>query len=61
MSEPSTKATSIQQLAPNVWRWQILDDRIDFESDAYAVQGEKGIVMIDPLRVIFRAGGKCYC
>ena len=49
MSEPSANATSIQRLAPAVWRWHVLDDRIDFESDAYAVRGEHGVVMIDPL------------
>lgn len=49
MSEPGAKATSIQKLAPTVWRWHVLDDRIGFESDAYAVRGDQGIVMIDPL------------
>ena len=49
MSEPGANANSIQQLAPTVWRWHVLDDRIDYESDAYAVRGEDGVIMIDPL------------
>ncbi len=49
MSEPNAKATRLQQVVPGVWRWHVWDERIDFESDAYALAGEAGSVLIDPL------------
>ncbi len=49
MSEPKATAESAEQVVPGVWRWHVWDERIDFESDAYAVAADNGIVLIDPL------------
>jgi glyoxylase-like metal-dependent hydrolase (beta-lactamase superfamily II) len=49
VSEPKTVATSIEEVVPGVRRWSIHDDRINFVSAAYAVTGDKGTVLIDPL------------
>jgi glyoxylase-like metal-dependent hydrolase (beta-lactamase superfamily II) len=49
MSEPSTIAETLEEVVPGVWRWHVLDDRIDFESDAHAVSEGAGTVLIDPL------------
>jgi len=49
MTEPGRVATEIQRIAPRVWLWHVWDDRIDFESDAHAVGGRRGVVLIDPL------------
>ncbi|MCU0895347.1 MAG: hypothetical protein MUD06_13705 [Rhodospirillales bacterium] len=51
MSEPRATAKRIEEVAPRLWRWRVLDERIGAESDAYAVQGEAGTVLIDPLPV----------
>ncbi len=49
MPEPKATAESAEQVVPGVWRWHVWDERIDFESDAYAVAADNGIVLIDPL------------
>ncbi len=50
MSEPKTIATTIEEILPGVWHWSISDDRIGgYQSDAYAVDEDNGVVMIDPL------------
>ncbi|MDZ3837627.1 MAG: hypothetical protein U0S49_09670 [Rhodospirillales bacterium] len=49
MSEPRATAERIDQVAPGLWRWHVLDERIGSESDAYAVRDEAGTVLIDPL------------
>jgi glyoxylase-like metal-dependent hydrolase (beta-lactamase superfamily II) len=49
MSEPKTVAQSIEEIVPGVWRWSVHDDRIDYESDAYAVVENARVVLIDPL------------
>lgn len=51
MTEPANAAQEIERVAPRVWRWHVWDDRIDFESDAHAVGGHEGLVLIDPLPV----------
>ena len=38
MSEPRATAKRIDQVAPGLWRWHVLDERIGSESDAYAVR-----------------------
>jgi glyoxylase-like metal-dependent hydrolase (beta-lactamase superfamily II) len=58
MSEPKAVAKSIERIATGVWRWSLRDDRIDFESDAYAVAADGGVVMIDPLPLAERALNK---
>jgi hypothetical protein len=49
VSEPRTIASAVEPVVPGVWRWGIHDDRIDFRSDAYAVAGPDGAVLVDPL------------
>jgi glyoxylase-like metal-dependent hydrolase (beta-lactamase superfamily II) len=49
VSEPQTIAQEIEEVVPGVRRWGIHDERIDFRSDAYAVAGPEGAVLVDPL------------
>lgn len=49
MSEPKARASRIHRVAPGVLHWTLHDDRIDWRSDAYAVAGRAGLVLIDPL------------
>jgi glyoxylase-like metal-dependent hydrolase (beta-lactamase superfamily II) len=49
MSEPKTVAASAEEVVAGVSRWSIHDERIDFVGAAYAVKGEEGAVLIDPL------------
>ena len=49
MSEPKTVADTVEDVVPGVWRWHVLDERIDAESDAHAVADPGGTVLIDPL------------
>lgn len=49
MSEPQAVAETIEQIVPGLWRWHVLDERIGSESDAHAVCGDDGAVLIDPL------------
>lgn len=47
--EPVTVARDVEEIVPGIWRWHILDERIGAESDAHAVVGRNGTVLIDPL------------
>jgi len=49
VSEPQAVADTIEQIVPGLWRWHVLDERIGSESDAHAVCGDDGAVLIDPL------------
>lgn len=49
MSEPKAVAPNVEEVAPGIWRWHVLDDRIDSESNAHAVADPTGTVLIDPL------------
>src|SRR5262249_36257497 len=49
MSEPTARAAKITRVAPGLFHWTLHDDRIDFRSDAHAVTGRRGAVLIDPL------------
>jgi len=49
MSVPSGFAGSAVEALPGVLHWTMRDDRIDFRSDAWAVHGADGRVLIDPL------------
>jgi len=49
MSEPNAAASRIERVVAGVWRWHVWDDRIDFESAAYAVADGARKVLIDPL------------
>jgi len=55
MSEPRTRARAIRRLAPGLLHWTIRDERIRFRSDAYAVGGRDGRVLIDPLPLTGKA------
>lgn len=49
MSEPAEVARQARQILPNVWHWEVHDDRIDYPSDAYAVTAREGAVIVDPI------------
>jgi glyoxylase-like metal-dependent hydrolase (beta-lactamase superfamily II) len=49
MSEPKAVAETLEEVVPGIWRWHVLDERIDAESDAHAVSDRTGTVLIDPL------------
>lgn len=49
MPEPSGTAKLAGEILPGVYRFTIQDDRIDFESDSYAVIENGKAVLIDPL------------
>ena len=51
MSEPRTQSERITELPDGAIHWSIHDERIDFRSEAYAVPGVHGWVLIDPLPV----------
>jgi glyoxylase-like metal-dependent hydrolase (beta-lactamase superfamily II) len=55
MSEPHATAQRIKEVIPGVWRWFVLDDRIDAESDAHAVVEAGGVTLIDPLPLAEKA------
>lgn len=49
MSEPAARADRVEPLLAGVLHWSVHDERIDFRSDAYAVDSACGRVLIDPL------------
>lgn len=50
MSEPRGRARKLREVVPGVLRWSVADDRIGgVESDAYAVQDNTGLTLVDPL------------
>src|SRR5262245_29944440 len=49
MSEPNARAVKVTRIAPGLRHWTLHDNRIDFRSDAHAVDGRRGAVLIDPL------------
>ncbi len=49
MSEPKTVAKKLDPVAPGVFRCHVLDDRIEAESDGYALTDGDRTVLIDPL------------
>jgi hypothetical protein len=50
MSEPKAVARELQEVVPGVCRWWVEDERIGgAESDAHAVDGPDGVVLVDPL------------
>lgn len=49
MPEPSGTAKLVGEVLPGVYRFSMHDDRIDFESDGYAVVERGRAVLIDPL------------
>jgi glyoxylase-like metal-dependent hydrolase (beta-lactamase superfamily II) len=55
MSEPKLAANGLEEIESGLWHWTTFDDRIGFRSDAFAIQGARGIVLIDPLPLEERA------
>ncbi len=49
MSEPRNRAKKIETVVPGILHWSLVDDRIDSQSDAYAVREGERSVLIDPL------------
>ena len=49
MTEPKNRAEKVETVVPGILRWSLHDDRIDTQSDAYAVQEGGRTVLIDPL------------
>lgn len=48
MTMPENKARRMPDIAKDFLRFAVHDDRIDFESDCYAVRTPKGTVLVDP-------------
>lgn len=54
MSEPKSRAKTIETIAPGILHWKVHDDRIESMSHAYAIEepgphGSRTTVLIDPL------------
>ena len=49
MPEPSGTAKLVGKILPGVYRFTIHDDRIDSESDSYAIIEHGKVILIDPL------------
>ncbi|WP_447978596.1 MBL fold metallo-hydrolase [Candidatus Nitrospira bockiana] len=49
MPEPKGTATCRGEVAPRVYHWTMQDDRINFQSDSYAVVEAGHVILIDPL------------
>jgi len=49
MPEPSGTAKLVGEILPGVYRFTIHDDRIDSESDSYAIIEHGKVILIDPL------------
>ena len=55
MSEPKTRAKEVREVASGIRHWTIHDERIDYRSEAYAIDTAAGVVLIDPLPLEERA------
>ncbi|HXH28294.1 MAG TPA: MBL fold metallo-hydrolase, partial [Candidatus Polarisedimenticolia bacterium] len=49
MSEPKSRARTIERVSPDILNWHLQDERIGSRGDAYAVLQGKRSVLIDPL------------
>jgi len=49
MSEPKAVAKKLEEIVPGVYRYKVMDDRIEAESDAYALVERGRAVLVDPL------------
>ncbi|HKQ96672.1 MAG TPA: MBL fold metallo-hydrolase [Candidatus Polarisedimenticolia bacterium] len=49
MSEPRAVAHRLEPLLPGLRHCHLQDERIDFRSDAYVLDGPRGAILIDPL------------
>jgi glyoxylase-like metal-dependent hydrolase (beta-lactamase superfamily II) len=55
MSEPKNRARKVTEVVPGVLHWTLHDNRIDFRSDAHAVQEQGRTILIDPLPLVEEA------
>jgi glyoxylase-like metal-dependent hydrolase (beta-lactamase superfamily II) len=51
MTEPKNVAMNLEEIVPGVFHWHVLDDRIESESDSFAVVEKGAAVLIDPLPI----------
>lgn len=61
MSEPAAVAQSLEEILPGLFRYGVRDERIDWDSEAYALVVGGKVVLIDPLPLVemeFRRLGK---
>jgi glyoxylase-like metal-dependent hydrolase (beta-lactamase superfamily II) len=49
MPEPGGTAKLVGEILPGVYRFTMHDDRIDYESDSYAIIEHGKVILIDPL------------
>jgi glyoxylase-like metal-dependent hydrolase (beta-lactamase superfamily II) len=49
MTEPTSRADSVEKVIPDVWTWSLHDNRIDFVSTSFAFTTGEGTILIDPL------------
>lgn len=49
MPEPSGTATFVGEIVPQVYRFTIHDDRIDYQSDSFVILEHGRAILIDPL------------
>jgi len=49
MTEPRRRAKRKPKITEDILRFSVHDDRIDYESDCYAVRTARGTILIDPL------------
>ena len=49
MSEPTSRATTVNEVIPGILHWSLQDDRIGAETHSYAITSDDGTVLIDPL------------
>ncbi len=52
MSEPKTVATTITEVVPGLFHFRIDDERIRTQSDSYALAGDGGVVLVDPVPIL---------
>ena len=49
MSEPKAVARELDEIVPGLFHYQVHDERIKMESDAFVLKEKEGAVLIDPL------------
>jgi len=52
MSEPAVVAQAVEEILPGLFHYQVRDDRIETESDAYVLVEGGRAVLIDPLPLL---------
>jgi glyoxylase-like metal-dependent hydrolase (beta-lactamase superfamily II) len=52
MSEPGAIAQSLEEILPGLFRYGVRDERIDWDSEAYALVDRGRVVLIDPLPLV---------